>query len=93
MTPQPPAGAPLPPPVDEANPLLAPGPAMLITGASSTGAGIITIRTPTTTLTVQLPRAQVLAWGKMITELGEGMGGSGLLAAVPVMPGLIRPGR
>jgi len=84
--------------VDTANGLLAPGEAHLLTGvyspdAAAAGApdtGIITIRTPTTTLTIQLPKAQVLAWGKMITEMGESMrGGSVLLVATPGT--LIRP--
>jgi hypothetical protein len=73
----------MPDPVDVANTLLAPGPATLTTGINGQ-MGLITIRTPTTTLTVQLPKADMLSWGKMITELGEQMtGGSPLLVAAP----------
>ena len=76
-------GAGLPPVVDEANTHLAAGPASLYTGMNAT-MGVLTIRTPTTTLTVQLPKADILAWGRMIIELGESMeGGSALLAASP----------
>lgn len=77
--------------VDPANDLLAAGgAASLLTGMNGPDIGIITIRTPTTTLTIQLPKAQVLAWGKMITEMGESMrGGSVLLVATPGT--LIRP--
>jgi hypothetical protein len=73
----------LPAPVDLANDLLAAGPAYLLTGMNGT-MGVITIRTPTTTLTVQLPKADVLAWGRMVLELGESMdAGSSLLIASP----------
>jgi hypothetical protein len=74
-------GAPLPPCVDEANTLLAPGPAALNTGRNG-ALGLFTIRTPTTTLTVQLPKADLLAWAAMLKELGDSMeDGSSLLAA------------
>ena len=77
--------------VDPANDLLASGgAASLLTGMNGPDIGIITIRTPTTTLTVQLPRGQVLAWGAMITELGEELGGSGLLVATR-KSALLRP--
>jgi len=77
--------------VDPANDLLAAGgAATLLTGMNEHEVGIITIRTPTTTLTVQLPRGQVLAWGAMITELGEELGGSGLLVATR-KSALLRP--
>jgi hypothetical protein len=85
--------------VDTANEWLAPGPASLSVGIRSPDAGthapdtgILTIRTSTATLTVQLPREQVLAWGRMITELGDSMrGGSVLLVATPGT--LLRPGQ
>ena len=69
--------------VDPANSFLSmpPGPAELLTGMEGVAVGVLTIRTPTTTLTVKLPKNQVLAWGKMITELGEELEGSGLLVA------------
>ena len=77
--------------VDEANILLTPGrPAECLTGTNGPGVGVITIRTETTTLTVQLPRSQVLAWGAMITELGEALEGTGLLVATR-KTALIRP--
>lgn len=79
-----------PPCVDEANSLLAPGPAMLLTGNNGE-LGVITIRTPTGTTTVQLPKADVIAWGKVICELGESMrSGPQLLIARPPS-GLLRP--
>jgi len=80
----------LPPVVDLANDLLAPGPAYLATGINGT-MGVITIRTSTATLTVQLPKADVLAWAGLIRELGDSLGsGSGLIAATPSSV-LIRP--
>jgi hypothetical protein len=71
--------------VDAANSLLSmpPGPAELLTGTEGPVVGVLTIRTPTTTLTVKLPREQVLAWGQMITELGQELEGSRLLVATP----------
>lgn len=79
----PPGPGEMPPVVDEGNALLAPGPATLTTGMNGS-MGLITIRTPTTTLTVQLPKADVLSWGTMIVELGDSMeGGSALLIATP----------
>jgi hypothetical protein len=79
----------LPPVVDEANTLLAPGPAQLFTGVSG-ALGVLTVRTPTTTLTLQLPKADILAWAGLIRELGDSLGGSGLLVATPANA-LLRP--
>jgi hypothetical protein len=73
----------LPPPVDMANDLLAPGPAQLLTAFNGPATGVITIRTPTTTCTVQLPKSQVLAWAGLLKELGDELEGSGLLVASP----------
>ncbi len=73
----------LPPVVDEANTHLAAGPSSLYTGMNGT-MGVLTIRTSTATVTVQLPKADVLAWGRMVLELGESMdSGSALLVASP----------
>jgi hypothetical protein len=81
-----------PEPVDRANTLLEPCSAHLLTGMNGT-LGLITIRTPTTTLTVQLPKADILAWGLMIMELGDSMPeGSSLLVATPASAvTLLRP--
>ena len=80
----------LPAVVDLANDLLAPGPAQCYTGLNGE-MGVLTFRTPTTTLTIQLPKADIIAWGKMIVSLGESMqGGSALLVATP-RTGLIHP--
>jgi hypothetical protein len=82
----------MPDPVDVSNGLLAPSPAHLLTAVKDDeGLGLITIRTPTTTLTVHLPKADVLAWGHIIIELGDSMTeGSALLVATPNTM-LIRP--
>jgi hypothetical protein len=72
-----------PAPVDEANALLAPGPCTMATAVHG-DLGVLTFRTPTTTLTLQLPKADILAWARLIRELGDSMaGGSGLLVARP----------
>jgi hypothetical protein len=71
----------LPPVIDLANTLLAPGTAHLLTGINGQ-LGVITIRTSTATVTVQLPKADVLAWAGLLKELGDSMtAGSGLLVA------------
>jgi hypothetical protein len=79
----------LPPPVDAANTLLAPGPATMCTAVNG-ALGVLTFRTPTTTLTIQLPKADILAWAGLIRELGDSLGGSGLLVATPANV-LLRP--
>lgn len=69
--------------VDVANTLLAPGPATMVIGRHG-NMGLFTIRTPTTTLTIQLPKADILAWAMLLRELGDSMeGGSPLLVASP----------
>jgi hypothetical protein len=69
--------------VDEANTLLAAGPATMVTGRNGP-LGLFTIRTPTTTLTIQLPRADILAWAGLLRELGDSMEDrSPLLVASP----------
>jgi hypothetical protein len=71
----------LPPPVDEGNALLAPGPATMATAVNG-ALGVLTFRTTTATLTIQLPKADLLAWAGLIRELGDSMDtGSALLVA------------
>jgi hypothetical protein len=79
----------MPAPVDLANTLLQPGPAVMCTGVNG-ALGVLTFRTPTTTLTIQLPKADILAWAGLIKDLGDSLGGSGLLVATPANV-LLRP--
>jgi hypothetical protein len=71
-----------PAPVDLANALLQPGPAQMSTAVNG-ALGVLTFRTPTTTLTIQLPKADLLAWAGLIRELGDSLGGGSLLIARP----------
>jgi hypothetical protein len=68
---------------DPGNVLLAPGPQELTTGKlPQTPDGpkvVLTIRTPTTTLTVMLGKADAITWGRKITGEAEGMSGAGLI--------------
>jgi hypothetical protein len=87
----PPRPGELMPAVDEANTLLAPGPATMVTGRNGP-MGLFTIRTTTATLTIQLPRADILAWAGLLKELGDSMEDSSpLLVAGPGAVQLLRP--
>lgn len=73
-----------PPPFDAANDLLGPAPANLTTALLEIPGGQrlgVTVRTPTTTLTVMLTKADAVLWAKLITEAAGRMSGSGLVAA------------
>lgn len=81
----PPPGIPqAPPPFDAGNPLLSEQPAQLITAAMQTPAGqrlVLTIRTPSATVTVLLPGQDAKTWAAKLTETAEGMSSAGLIAA------------
>lgn len=67
------------PPVDMGNPLLGPGPAMLnlhrITPPGGQQVLTLTIRTPSTTLTVMLGRDDALAWARMLRAEAQRLSG------------------
>lgn len=71
--------------VDIGNMLLAPGPAELHTGyrddASGRKIGILTIRTPSTTLTCQLDATGLRKWGSLLNSLADQLSGSGIVVA------------
>jgi hypothetical protein len=72
------------PPVDTGNQLLAVTPAMLVTALLQTADGQrlgLTIRTPSTTLTVLLTKADAELWAKNLKGAADGISGSGLIAA------------
>lgn len=83
------------PPVDPGNQLLAPVPAQLTTAVVNTPDGqraVMTVRTPSATVTVFLERDDVRAWGAKLSACADDMTGltivrggtpSGLLSAVP----------
>ena len=69
---------------DEGNKLLGELPAQLTTDVIDTVAGqrlVLTIRTPTTTLTVFLRGADAKNWAKQLTSESVVMSDSGLIAA------------
>ena len=71
----------LPPLVDAGNFLLSGGPANLATGtiqASGKTAGVLTIRTSSTTLSVLLAKSDLYDWARTITALADGISGTGL---------------
>lgn len=77
-TPQPQA------PVDPANPLLTELPAQLVTALVDTPAGqrmALTIRTPSTTLTVFLSKLDAGTWAGNIKQTADSLSGSGLVVA------------
>jgi hypothetical protein len=73
-----------PPPVDPGNQLLAETSAQLTTGLIQTPAGqrlALTIRTPSTTLTVLLQQGDARAWAAGILGAANQMSSSGLIVA------------
>jgi hypothetical protein len=78
-TPQPPEI-----PVDQANPLLSETPARLVTALLETPHGqrlALTIRTPSTTLTVLLQPGDAKTWAQLLTGAAAQMSQSGLIVA------------
>ena len=72
------------PPVDLGNALLSEQPAQLITAPVETPRGprlSLTIRTPSTTLTVFLNGNDALIWAKQLTADAGKVNGSGLIVA------------
>lgn len=62
--------------VDPGNPMLTEGPAMLSLGQVPTPTGprvVLTIRTPTTTLTCLLQRQDALNWARLIRQEAQGL--------------------
>jgi hypothetical protein len=85
---------PAPPPVDTGNQLLAETPTQCTTALLQTPAGqrlALTIRTPSTTLTVLLSKADAATWAGNIAATAKAMSSSGLIVAsngqVPNAPG------
>lgn len=83
---------PAPPPLDPGNQLLGETPAQLSTALLETPAGqrmALTIRTPSTTLTVLLGHADAKAWSGQLAGFVSQMSSSGLIVAnghAPVVP-------
>lgn len=82
-TPTPPPDNSSVPPVDQGNPVLGPGPALLslhrITPPGGEQLVSLTIRTPSTTLTVFLGRQDALTWARMLRAEAQQL--SGLIVA------------
>lgn len=75
---------PAPPPVDPGNQLLVESPAQITTALMQTPMGqrlTLTIRTPTTTLTVLLAKEDAINWAGMLGQAAKSMSGSGLIVA------------
>jgi len=73
------------PPCDPGNGLLAAGPARLTGSLADTADGqrfMLTIRTPSTTLTVFLTRQEARGWGESIIRMAGSMNG---LAVAPAL--------
>lgn len=69
-------------PFDRGNQLISEQPGQLLVGRAGLPQGqrlVLTIRTPTTTLTLLLSKADALAWGKQVTDEAGKM--SGLIVA------------
>ena len=74
------------PPVDPGNHLLAELPAQMMTALMQTPGGqrmALTIRTPTTTLTVLLQQGDARTWATNINATASQMSGAGLIVAGP----------
>lgn len=72
---------------DAGNPLLAQVQARLDTGTIETTAGtvgILTVRTPSTTLTVLLSAADLRSWADLVSGLADQVGGGTVVAATPL---------
>ena len=75
---------------DEGNKLLGELPAQLTTDVISTAAGqrlVLTVRTPTTTLTVFLRGADAKNWAHQLSSEASMMSDSGLITANDISPG------
>lgn len=75
---------PEPPPVDTGNQLLGETPATLTTALMQTAGGqrlALTIRTPSTTLTVLLGKADADMWARNVSGTASAMSASGLIVA------------
>jgi hypothetical protein len=75
---------PKPPPMDPGNALIAPGPAQISTTIITAPAGqllALTIRTPTTTLTVLLNGQDAKTWAANLTAAATRMSATGLITA------------
>jgi hypothetical protein len=73
-----------PPPFDAGNPLLGEVPAQLTTTLMETAAGqrlALTIRTPSTTVTVLLQSGDARAWASALTRAADSMSAAGLIVA------------
>jgi hypothetical protein len=76
-------------PVDPGNQLLGETPAQLTTATLPTATGqrlVLTIRTPSTTLTLLLSKDDAILWAGNIRETAKAMSGSGLIVANGAMP-------
>jgi hypothetical protein len=74
------------PPFDQGNGLLGETPAQMTTIVLDTPAGqrmALTIRTPSTTLTVLLAGKDAQEWAATLTRTADTMSASGLIVAVP----------
>jgi hypothetical protein len=73
--------------IDVNNPLLARSPCRLevstVTYPGTETLAVDTIRTPTTTLTVQLTKSELLTWIKVLQEQADGMSSTSLITASP----------
>ena len=72
------------PPLDTGNQLLSGQPAQITTALMQTAAGqqmALTIRTPSTTLTVFLGKDDAIGWARNIEGTAKQMSGSGLIVA------------
>ena len=81
------------PPVDAGNPLLAETPSQLTTALLQTAGGqrlAVTIRTPSTTLTLLLGKADADAWAVNLKNAAVQMSGSGLIVAAPGLNGPVQ---
>jgi hypothetical protein len=68
--------------IDTGNPLLGPCASQLSAGLMQTAAGqtgLMTVRTPSTTLTVEVTREQALGWSRILASLAGQLSDSGLI--------------
>ena len=83
-----------PPIVDPGNTLLTQTPAQLVTGFVQTPNGqlsVLTIRTPTTTLTVMLNGQDIKTWAKALGVMASNSSGNGLVTGKPGPLGQFNP--
>lgn len=74
--------------LDPHNPLLASGPARLDAGTIELPGvgrlGVLTVRTPSTTVTVMLSAEDVATWTDLLAKVRDDLGGKKLVAATPM---------